>query len=122
MISTRLHGLLDYGVSSVLLFSPWLFGFAEFPGPRITMMAVGTLGLFYSLFTRYELGAVRIIPMPMHIGLDIGSGLFLLAAPWVFEFAEQVSWPHMAFGTLAITVATLTAVMPRRAELALGPR
>ena len=35
-----------------------------------------------SLLTDYELGVVRMIPMPVHLGFDVAAGLLLAVSDW----------------------------------------
>jgi len=41
MISTRLHGILDYGASIVLIAFPWIFSVAENNSETIVPVALG---------------------------------------------------------------------------------
>ncbi len=52
---------------------------------------LGARAIVHSLLTDYELGVVRRIPMPIHLLLDVLSGLVLLAvSAWIFGFANEV--------------------------------
>src|SRR3954466_1777092 len=84
LIPTRVHGFLDYIVGLLLILAPWLFGFAHHGAATWMPVILGAGALVYSLFTRYELGAVKAIPMPAHLALDGLSGLLLAASPWIF--------------------------------------
>jgi hypothetical protein len=107
-INTRLHGILDYVVGIVLIGAPFLLGFAN-GGPEMWVpIIVGASALVYSLMTRYELGVVKIIPMPVHLLLDAMSGVLLAASPWLFGFADQIWIPHVLFGLLEIGAAAMT--------------
>ena len=78
LIPTRLHGMLDYLVGALLIAAPWLFDF-YYGGPEMWVPVVlGAGAILYSMFTNYELGLVRLIPMPVHLMLDIGSGILLV--------------------------------------------
>ena len=79
-------------------------------------VALGAGALLYSLFTDYELGVVRRIPMPVHLGLDLGSGLLLAVSPWLFGFAAFVWVPHLVFGLLEVGAALMTKRMPSSAR------
>jgi len=116
-IPTRIHGMLDYGMGLLLITSPWLFGFDD-GGPRMWLpIVLGAGAIIYSLITDYELGVARIIPMPVHLMLDLGSGLLLAASPWLFGFADDVWLPHLVLGILEIGASLMTQTAPRRDSL-----
>ena len=90
IISPRVHGALDYLVGALLMFAPELFGFADTPGVAVPLIrSFGAVAVLYSLFTKYELGIVRLIPFGTHLRIDIGWGMLLAASPWLLGFAEQ---------------------------------
>jgi hypothetical protein len=112
ILSTRVHGFMDYAVGLLLIASPYLFGFAT-GGPKQWLpMVLGAGAIGYSLMTRYELGAIRVIPMPVHLGLDVASGVLLAASPWLFGFAGEVFWPHLIIGLVETGTAAMTQTRP----------
>lgn len=112
MISTRVHGLLDYSVGLLFVLVPWIFGFAQGGVETIIFVALGMGALLYSLVTNYEWGLFKIIPMRAHLALDCLSGVLLIASPWLFGFADQVYVPHLLFGLFEIAVASMTEKLP----------
>jgi hypothetical protein len=116
MIPTRIHGYLDYLVGLVLIASPWLFGFADGGPEQWIPIVLGVAALAYSLMTNYELGAMRVIPMPVHLMLDAGSGALLAASPWLFGFADDVWAPHLILGLVEIGAALMTSRTPESAD------
>jgi hypothetical protein len=44
-----------------------------------TSLALGFAAITYSLLTDYELGALRVLPMPVHLTLDVLFGVAILA-------------------------------------------
>jgi len=78
MISTKMHGVLDYATAPMLLALPRQLGWSPAATRILTGAAVATA--VYSMLTDYELGAARVLPMPAHLALDAMSGLGLLAA------------------------------------------
>lgn len=115
-LPTRIHGALDYLMGLLLIASPWLFGFADVGGAAVWLPVVLGLGaLGYSLFTDYELGLVRTIPMPTHLMLDLGSGALLAVSPWLFGFAEAVWVPHLVLGLIEVGAALTTEKSPKDA-------
>jgi len=112
VISTRVHGMLDYLVGALLIAAPWLFGFADGGAETWVPVVLGAGAIVYSLFTDYELGMVRSIPMPTHLMLDIGSGVLLAVSPWLFGFADRVWEPHLIVGLIEIGTALMTRRVP----------
>lgn len=112
-LPTRVHGALDYLMGLLLIASPWLFGFADVGGAAVWLpVLLGVGALLYSVFTDYELGLVRKIPMPTHLMLDLGSGVLLAVSPWLFGFAEWVWVPHLVLGLIEIGAALVTEKAP----------
>ena len=68
----------------------------------------GVGAILYSLFTAYELGVLRIIPMSMHLVLDGAAGALLAASPFLLGFSDQVYGPHVAFGLFSIIASLVT--------------
>jgi hypothetical protein len=62
--------------------------------------------------TNYELGVVKTLSMKTHLTLDIMSGIFLAASPWIFGFADTVYMPHLIFGILEIGASLMTKTQP----------
>lgn len=109
-ISRPMHGVLDYGYSAAIAFSPNLFGFQNQPTATLLMRVLGAAVLATSACTRYELGLIRVLQFKLHLGADVLAGVFSLAAPWLFQFsgAPRARNTFVAFGLLALVVASLT--------------
>lgn len=107
-LPTRVHGVIDYVYSLTLLASPWLLGYSRGGAETWVPVGLGVLGILYSVFTDYELGLIRLLPMRLHLMVDVAFGVFLTASPWLFGFAEQVRVPHLVFGLLAILTPMVT--------------
>lgn len=88
----------------------------EAGGEQWTPVIPGAAALVYSLMTNYELGVVGIISMPMHLMLDIGSGIILAVSPWLFGFAGNIWWPHVVFGFFEIGAGLMTKTVPDRGD------
>ena len=56
ILSTRLHGMLDYAMGVLLLASPYLFGFATGGAKQWLPMALGAAMIGLALLTDYEFG------------------------------------------------------------------
>jgi hypothetical protein len=109
MLSRRTHGILDYIVGIALILAPYLFGFSDVGGAAKTIPQVlGVLIILMSLFTRYELGVVKVIPFSIHLAVDVVAGLFLALSPWLFGFSDEVKWPHLIVGLAYALVSLMT--------------
>lgn len=109
IIDRKTHGYLDYVYGVLLMTSPWVL---DYYGKGIEswipiVMGMGTL--MYSALTDYELGFIKLIPMRVHLRVDLVAGIFLALSPWIFGFSERIIWPHMLFGIIAILVSLATS-------------
>ena len=116
-ISTQIHGVLDYLSAVLLIAAPWLFGFEDVTTAKWVAVIAGVLILLMSIFTKYELGMIRSIPMATHLSIDVVTGVVLAASPWIFGFAESVFWPHLLIGLLEIGAGIFTHKMPYSTEV-----
>lgn len=111
-MSTRVHGALDYLTAGALVAAPRLLGWDG----RVTRLLTyaGTGAAAYSLLTRYEWGALKVLPMPAHLLLDAGSGALMVAAPFtlVQHEGEAIAAALIGVGLFELTVAALTQTAP----------
>jgi hypothetical protein len=111
-LSSRTHGVLDYLTAALFLAAPWLFGFHDGSMAQWTVMAAGACVLLTALMTDYELGLVRMLPLRLHLTLDLLVGLLLAAAPWLLDFAAQTFIPHLVLGAFEVLVSLFTYTVP----------
>ncbi|GJD66691.1 SPW repeat domain-containing protein [Methylobacterium frigidaeris] len=107
-IPSRVHAILDYGAGLLLIWLPDLLGFADGTAAQFIMQAVGAAVLLMSLCTDYEFSAVKLVPLPVHLGIDVAAGLLLVVSPWLFGFADRVMWPHVIMSFLEIGLGLTT--------------
>lgn len=88
-ISRSVHAMLDYGWSGALSAAPQVFDFADEPNARRLCKVMGAMTGAASSLTRYELGALKVIPFNTHLALDGLGALAGLASPWLFGFAHN---------------------------------
>jgi hypothetical protein len=111
-LPTKVHGVMDYLMGVILIAAPWLLGFARGSAETWVPVILGASTIVYSLLTDYELGLSRTISMSTHLTLDLLSGVFLAASPWIFGFNEYVYLPHLILGILEIGAALTTEKTP----------
>ena len=97
---------------AALLATPWLLGYADVVAATWTAVVFGLGAILYSAVTDYELGLVRLVPMPLHLGLDGIGGAALAASPWLFGFADRVYLPHLLFGLFSVAASLVTRTDP----------
>ncbi len=108
IISTKVHGVLDYMMGVLLIASPWIFGFVSNGWETWIPCILGVLTIIYSLMTDYELGLSDNISMRTHLVVDAISGVLLAASPWIFGFADVVYLPHLILGLVELAAVSLT--------------
>ena len=118
VLSTRVHGIIDYLMGALLILLPFIGGFATGGAKQWVPIILGVAIIGQSLLTRYELSLVPVIPMSMHLMADIAVGILLAASPWLFGFAGTVYAPHLILGIMEIGVALITRATPDTAPLA----
>lgn len=111
-ISTKAHGVIDYLMGILLIAAPWLLGFYAGGAETWIPVAIGAGTILFSLLTNYELGAVKKIPMKVHLAIDFMAGLLLAISPWLFDFDEYVYLPHLVLGITELLVVMCSASVP----------
>lgn len=124
IISPRQHGIIDYIYSATLLLAPKLFDFSHhrIPSTIARLFGAGALGI--SLLTRYELSLAKIIPLRLHLILDVISTALLAASPFLFGFKHRRrnAWmPHLLIGLLSLPIPFLTRDHTEEALAKLAP-
>lgn len=110
-IPTKIHGAIDYTVGSLMTSSPLLGVKGSIENAIPVTMGIGAT--IYSLFTDYEMGAVKTIPMKTHLTLDIMSGAFLLASPFIFKnMDKKAKISFAALGLFEIAAGLFTKLEP----------
>lgn len=112
VIDTRTHGVLDYLTGALLLVAPYLFGFADGGIAQWLPQTLGAMTILMSLITDYELSVAKTIPLGVHLGVDVASGVLLAVSPWLFGFADLIWWPHLLVGLMEIVVPLVTKRHP----------
>jgi hypothetical protein len=115
-ISTKVHGYLDYLTAVVLPILPRAMGWDRRVTRLHDAMAAATAG--QSIFTNYELGIVKAIPMKTHLMLDaIGGGALLASAALMDEEPTAVRTTMAGAGLFYLATSLMTQTQPRKARL-----
>jgi hypothetical protein len=109
IIPTRIHGALDYLTVILLIALPRVTGGLEWPEKATALLSALALAtLVYSLLTRYELGALRVLPVRGHLMLDFLSGITLFAAAIALKANATVTTIVLLLGLFEIGTALLS--------------
>src|SRR2546423_1747883 len=112
LISTKLHGVLDYAGGAGSLAAPKLLRDRR---AGILLAATGAGTLATSSLTDYEVGVVRKLPMRVHLLADAGTGALLLAGAYLLRRGKSkaLDWaPLVVVGVTEIAAAALTERQP----------
>lgn len=113
IISTKVHGILDYLIGVLLIAAPWLFNFANGGAAQHIPVIIGSAMILTAMITDYEFAAVGILSMKTHLLLDVLAGTLLAASPWLFGFSDLIFWPHIILGIIEAATAMITQRKPQ---------
>jgi hypothetical protein len=110
------HGVLEYGAGVFMLVVPFLFGFDSDAATAVSILA--GLGLIViAATTESATGLARMIPLRVHLVLDLIAVAFLVAAPFLFGFSDEAA-PTAVFMILGVwhLLMTIATRFGRRAQ------
>jgi hypothetical protein len=117
-ISTKAHTIIGLIVGVALIFAAGIFGFADNDAASTTSLWVGIFIVVNELITTSPYSPFKLVPMKVHMTIDVITGLFLLISPWLFGFMDTAhtnQWlPHVIFGVLTMGYALLTSTADER--------
>ena len=88
-LGTVAHGIIDYAMVVILVIGPSVAGFV---GRQARWSYIFAAILFVtSLLTRYPLGVIKVVRLPVHAAIELLIALMLLVMPWVGSFAAGVN-------------------------------
>jgi hypothetical protein len=112
IINRKFHALLDYIWSLALIGAPYVFNVSDNPAVSWTLIIAGVVVLTQALLTNYEGGILALIPMRVHLLIDILTGVALAVSPWLFNFASDGFLVQLISGLFAVVAALMTNPEP----------
>jgi hypothetical protein len=107
-VPLALHGLVEYGIGVLLLFSSPLFGFDG--EPRVAAILLGAAVIVLAALSDVPTALMRRIPIGSHIVIDYVLGIVLIASPFIFGFSDDEGalafFIVMGLGYLVLTAVT----------------
>jgi hypothetical protein len=115
-ISTRTHGIIDYGWAAAA--TALARRADDAPSTARLLRSAATLTTAASAMTNYEYGAVRLLPMRGHLAFDFALCSALLVSPLFLPESER---KHALLPTALAMAGILTGLLTRpRSPLELG--
>lgn len=75
ILNSKIHGIIDYVVVVFLWASPSLFGLPEFTA--LCTYILGGIHLALTIFTHFEVGLIKVIPLKIHGTIELVVSLAL---------------------------------------------
>lgn len=95
-LNAKIHGVLDYVVVAFFLAAPSLFGLDGLPA--MIAYALAGIHLLLTLATAFPAGVVKLVPLPVHGGIEFVVSLALPALPWLLRFSADPAARNLYVG------------------------
>ena len=121
-LPTRIHGVIDYAWGVLLILTPFMLAFSSDATALWIAIAFGVVGIVYSFLTDYELGALKLLSMPVHLILDAGAGVLLVVLSFSLKLDNRAYWVFLLFGLSAAVASLITRTSSDPPSRVLAPR
>ena len=109
IITSRVHGLLDYMSAIVLILAPSVLEFNEVsPYAYWLSVIAGVILILYSLMTDYDFSIGMLIPLKTHLVIDFSAGVLFILWPFIFDFTGLALAYYLVMGFGVLLVVGLT--------------
>jgi len=109
LLPAWLHAVADYAVGGVLILAALIVGGTS--SAVATGVVVGATVLVVSMFTRYPLGVVKVLPFQVHSAGDYLAAGLLLVAPFALDFRQSdagLTALYLVAGVAVLAVSLIT--------------
>jgi hypothetical protein len=119
MIPIKVHNIVDYVAAAALIVCPYIFGFSDVPAARDLFIVLGLALAAYSAVTQYRYSLAKVIPLGVHMFLDVVVGFVLMIGPYSFNYRALISDGQTALHfILGLSLWALVALTrPQSAEM-----
>ncbi|HYF97047.1 MAG TPA: SPW repeat protein [Patescibacteria group bacterium] len=111
-LSPRTHTIIGFVVGIALLLAPNIFGFSDVGGAAVALPRIlGIVIILSELSVRGSFSGMGLVPMKLHLGMDVLLGALLGLSPWLFGFSDEEAnaWvPHLIVGIMIVGYALVT--------------
>lgn len=113
-VSPRVHSITGFIVGIALILAPNIFSFSDVGGAAVVIPRVlGLIIILSELTVKGTFSGINLVPMKLHLGMDVLIGAFLALSPWLFGFSDEGTnaWlPHLIVGLLIIGYVPMTKI------------
>jgi hypothetical protein len=85
----RMHAMMEPVAAILVIAAPWIFGFSDVDSATTLSVIIGVAILLTGMSTRWRWSLLKLIPLRTHFMMDVGIGILLVAAPWIFGFGDE---------------------------------
>jgi hypothetical protein len=85
----QVHAMIEPVAAILLIAAPWIFGFSDVDSATTLSIIIGVAVLLTGMSTRWRWSVVKLVPLRTHFMMDVGIGILLIAAPWIFGFGDE---------------------------------
>lgn len=89
IFSPRIHGVFDVLIIVAFALAPPLLGFGAVAASLCYVLAAFQGAL--TVLTAYPMGLLKMIPLPVHGGLEAAMAVLLVGAPWLVGFSHAAA-------------------------------
>ena len=110
------HGVFEYAVAILLIAAPFLFGFDSDAATALSIV-LGVATLVIAASTQSPTGLAKVIPIPIHVVLDLAAAGLMIGAPFLFGFSGETAPTALliVLGVVGLLVTIGTRFLPSRA-------
>jgi hypothetical protein len=102
IINSRQHSAIDYIVVIFLLLAPTLFHLNDFISTLTYLL--GVVHLTLTVFTNFQYGLIKIIPLKIHGLIELIAAIVLMASPHILSSYEDSITDQFFFATFGVVV------------------
>ncbi len=114
ILSPRAHGYLDLVFIAGFVLAPAVLGFGSRAASLCYVLAA--LHTAITLLTAFPMGLLKMVPFPVHGGLEALMAPLLVAAPWLVGFS-RVGSARIFYIAAGITLAAVWLLTDYKADV-----
>src|SRR5699024_11314831 len=89
VISSKVHTIIGLVVGVALIVAPWLFQFSDVKAAKWSAIIIGIVGVLSELTSTSPSSPMKLVPMRVHLGMDVVLGRILALSPWLCGFSDE---------------------------------